>query len=303
MIGSQTEWPAIRLLDACKDVSTDDLIAQAHGCPIFACDCYLRGAEHGEAIIGGFRIGAIINIDHHAPTERMAQQISSANLALDWVRANGAAPPQADVFITHTDCDSVLSSGIIRGLIEPLDEFGAAALTADHTGEKNDIADVLQALDSARDLGCSLRNLNLLLRGQPLEPLASNALSIRRQKRDRARRLIEGSRFRCDGGLCWGVLEDTIDGEFLPSLLPDASLILSISPSVRPEQWDIKLRLGNAAPAGLNLQTLGVTSFDSAYGGRWNAGSNKRGGGTALFPEQYADGILNLLEKWTAAQS
>ena len=51
----------------------------------------------------------------------------------------------------------------------------------------------------------------------------------------------------------------------------------------------MKVRLGAGAPQGMTLQGLGIETFDPAYGGRWNAGSNKRGGGTTLQPAQYAE--------------
>jgi hypothetical protein len=38
-----------------------------------------------------------------------------------------------------------------------------------------------------------------------------------------------------------------------------------------------RIRLGPKAPEGLSLHKLGVSDFDPYYGGRFNAGSNKRG--------------------------
>jgi hypothetical protein len=58
----------------------------------------------------------------------------------------------------------------------------------------------------------------------------------------------------------------------------------------------MKLRLGLAAPPGLTLQRLGVQAFDPRYGGRWNAGSNKRGGGTDIPPERYAQLVADRLQ-------
>ena len=84
----------------------------------------------------------------------MARPVSSANLALDWRAASANTPTesrkaaeQAVVVINHTDCDSILSSGIVSGLLDALPAYGRAALAADHTGEENAIADTLQALE------------------------------------------------------------------------------------------------------------------------------------------------------------
>jgi hypothetical protein len=89
-------------------------------------------------------------------------------------------------------------------------------------------------------------------------------------------------------------LDEAIDGEFFPASLPDASVILMASRRPKQEEgWNIKLRLGNAAPDGFNLHTLKLEEFDPKYGGRWNAGSNKRGGGTRLATEQYARRIAD----------
>ena len=38
---------------------------------IYVCDFYVTGAEQGIPEPGGFRIGRILNVDHHAPHPRM----------------------------------------------------------------------------------------------------------------------------------------------------------------------------------------------------------------------------------------
>jgi hypothetical protein len=58
--------------------------------------------------------------------------------------------------------------------------------------------------------------------------------------------------------------------------------VLATPHCVHPDRLEIKLRLGHAAPSGFSLHALGVRDFDAAYGGRWNAGSSRRGGGTKL---------------------
>ena len=56
---------------------------------VFACDCYVSGIENGMEVPGGYQLGRVTNVDHHAPTTRMQQVISSANLALEHVSRSG----------------------------------------------------------------------------------------------------------------------------------------------------------------------------------------------------------------------
>ena len=263
---------------------------------VIACDCLVTGAGTWP-----FRDGAYVNdrfvcIDHHQDDPRMHRFVSSANLAVEWVRARHGPRPDDLVVITHTDCDSVLSSGIVSGRLEPKPEYEDAAIAADHTGAKNAIADLLQSLDSCRDHEVSLRNLSLLERGQALDPAAQQALANRTRKREVAAHAVETGRIQLDGLLAFGVLDESIDGEFFPALLPKAMVILTAAPH-RPKPWVMKLRLGTAAPPGMTLQRLGIQELDPAYGGRWNAGSNKRGGGTEMSPEVYARAVADRLRR------
>lgn len=54
----------------------------------------------------------------------------------------------AVLIIDHLDRDSILSSGILLGRLPPDPRLSEAAITADHTGAENDIADLLQGLDA-----------------------------------------------------------------------------------------------------------------------------------------------------------
>jgi hypothetical protein len=119
----------------------------------------VSGAERWDSVPGGYADGRIVNVDHHAPTSRMAQPISSTNLALERVRAVGLPSGDTRLVITHTDCDSVLTAGILSGRLDAEDRYGDAAIAADHTGEPNEIADLLQALDGRRDVELSLASL------------------------------------------------------------------------------------------------------------------------------------------------
>ncbi len=40
-----------------------------------------------------------------------------------------------------------------------------------------------------------------------------------------------------------------------------------------------------------------MQAVDSNYGGRWNAGSNKRGGGSAVDPETYISSVIERVKE------
>lgn len=257
---------------------------------VWACDFYVSGIEDGAEVPGGYRLGRLTNIDHHAPGARMAKRVSSATLARLQVLALGVPPAGDVVVVNHTDCDSVLSSGIMSGRLEPLMEFSDAAIAADHTGAANPIADLLQALDSRKDLDLSFAALERLLAGEAQPAEVVKALGKRLAKREKAREMVAAGTLQRIGGLYWGVLDDAVDGELFPALLPDATAIMLASPFPgKPGWWEVKVRLGLAAPEGLWLNRLQIDGFDPSYGGRWNAGSNKRRDGTELAPEAYAE--------------
>jgi hypothetical protein len=284
------------LLESNNVTLPETVLAVAPSGTVYACDFYVTGAEDGAEMVGGYRLGRLVNVDHHAPTDRMARPVSSANLAIAHVGVFGVAGPGDSVVVNHTDCDSVLSSAILIGELAPEARFGNAAVAADHTGAENKIADLLQALDHSRDRDLSLRNLRLLLAERPVEPAAEAALADRRRKRERAKQAVADGKFRRLGGLAWAELDEAIDGEFFPALLPQAIVILVASPRRGcPGRWETKLRLGMAAPEGLSLHHLDLLVLDPHYGGRWNAGSNRRGGGTEMRPERYAEELARRL--------
>jgi hypothetical protein len=275
----------IHLLSERPNVAADDLLA-LHAGPVIACDCYVVGAEEWAVVPGGFARGRLVNVDHHAPVAQMARAVSSANLALERVRVLGAAPHDAMIVITHTDCDSVLSAAIMAGRLPPDDRYGAAALAADHTGDVNLIADLLQAVDRRRDFEGSLA---LLARHESGADVVA-ALERRMAERALAAQCVREGRVAMTGALAVVRVHESVDGEFFAPLLPDAMVIAQFKPhDADPARFEVKLRLGRAAPAGVTLHALGVSAFDPAYGGRWNAGSNRRGGGTAWSVDEYVE--------------
>src|SRR5690606_31659161 len=222
----------------------------------------------------------------------------------------------AVVAVNHVDCDSVLSSAILAGHLDPHPSFGDAAIAADHTGDENLIADLLQGIDAyftkqtgrpsrtIEDYWFSLKNLDRLLKGgvDRLDHKAREALKARQDKRALAEKLVSRGAFHEAGALRFAVVDEPIEGERFYRLLPDAAVImLANRPSADPPRWQVRLRLGQAAPPGFTLWDLGIREFDPSYGGRWNAGSDRRVDpatgrrGSALDPEEYAARLVERL--------
>lgn len=271
---------------------------------IYACDFKVEGAESFEAVSEALKSGRVWNIDHHANLPANQTHITSTVIATRFLREHQTGP-LSRVVINHTDCDSILSSALMMGLLEPTPEFEVASVHADHTGEPNRIADVLQALDETRrgartddQYLQSIRNLKLLLANRPLELEAAAALASREGDRKKASRIAEGLERRADDSVAYIPLEEEIDGAlFLPFLPWAAVLMISVPHSKVSGHRLLKLRLGPAAPRELSLHHLAIHDFDDAYGGRWNAGSNKRGGGSAISDEVYLRTIISRLDR------
>jgi hypothetical protein len=272
---------------------------------IYACDFYVDGAEHGEIEPGGLRLARILNVDHHAPIARMEDEITSTMLAAQHLNAGGEVDPDGHVVIHHTDCDSMLSSAMMLGILTPDQGLVDASVCADHTGAAHPVADLLQALDDGRggtrtleQYATSLRNLRALLDGQPIEDAAVAALARRAARRAAATALVESGAFEIDAERLVALAESdgSIDSAFFPALLPDVAVIMVVHRR-EDDRWTVKLRLGGRRIPGVTLHTLRVTDWDPAFGGRWNAGSNGRGGGTSMTPREYAKRLrASLLE-------
>ena len=254
--------------------------------PGIFCDFYIQGIElQGQEIVGGYQYNDLVNIDHHAPNERMAQIISSAPLAIAYRAKNGITEGR-HVVINHTDADSILSSGIIAGVLQPDERFAEAAIAADHTGRENEIADLLQPLAGFKDPALSFRNLECLLQGKPLETAAEKACARRRENRKVCVRVAGG--FTQRGRVCFLEGQHFEEVELFLPLFPEAEIFLIHYPSQIQGRNEVRIRLGPAAPKGLWLNKLGLPNF----GGRWNAGSSRRSEKTTLTAEKYAD-IIN----------
>ena len=206
-------------------------------------------------------------------------------------------------------CDSVLSSGIVSGELPPDPRLGLAAIAADHTGEANVLADMLQELDNIRSVslradpqsaleesGSSYLRYShdlvqqYLERGEDgLDERALNAIAQRKRKRGAAREAVSRGDFTMLSGVAFATLSEKLDGELFPALLPDAQVILMSTSRDGLSRWESKIWLGLASPEGSSLHDLNIREFDSAFGGRWNAGSNRRNGGSSIAPKEYAE--------------
>jgi hypothetical protein len=268
--------------------------------PAVVVDCYIKNAETWTPTDWGWQTRVeqrtVFNIDHHAQDQRFFRQISSGHLAIKYLQAHGVLPDGVPALINHTDCDSILSAAILTGLLPPEAKFGNAVLAADHTGEPNSIADLLQALDPMRDVEFSLRNLNLLLQEAALEEAAIKLVEKRARERAFASWLVGAGRFRLIGSVAVAKLsaEESIASEFLPGLLPAARIIIAASPMPNGK-WETKVRLGSAAKMDETLFSVPISRFEPAFGGRWNAGSTKRSGGSEVDPFVFAEQLAEEL--------
>ena len=64
----------IRLLSQRPEVFAPELLSLYDG-PVITADCYVVGAESWNEVTGGYEHGRILNVDHHAPTQRMQREI------------------------------------------------------------------------------------------------------------------------------------------------------------------------------------------------------------------------------------
>lgn len=230
----------------------------------------------------------VYSYDHHGPDPRMEKpDVCSTSLAREVMLRRKSSFDI--VYVTHTDTDSILSSFILltgntdKQLVE-------AAIAADHTGEQNDIADVLQACMDLRDVEFSYGCLHAILCDRPLPEEAKRRLKVRINDRMRAIQYIkEGIIDHLGNGVYGGRFEEMLPGELLPGLIPNARAIILVS-NLKPGIKEIKVRAGLKYPPGKSLNELGLPG----YCGRWNAGSTKRYGGT---PESEVDGFIADLVK------
>lgn len=282
-------------------MTTDFLVLSDTRSALFSSDGRLAGFLCDEGVI---------SIDHHVPDEPLVQRhISSTNMAIAYVETFGPWGTESPVMGTHKDADSILSAGILAGLLEPIQIFGEAAIEADHRGGENSIADLLQSLrdrgdetDITDSLACLI---TLLTQGERYLPdYAKQALLTRRRQRAQLQRLVETGAFaHVENGVYYAELPERINGELLPALLSKASVIVVAYPLAegkkteeqrrnRTPVFEVKTRTGTMFPEGRSLQEFDLPH----WGGRWNAGSTGRQGGTAD-PKAFASLVAERLTR------
>lgn len=275
--------------------------------PITFCDAYIEGIELGEEHEWGYSLNQIRNVDHHAPRPIMRRFISSGVQAGILVALEGTVPEDQPVVINHTDCDSIISSATMRGLIPPHPAFCEAVICADHTAAPNRIAEVLQALEPAQNLALSLHSLAALLLHKELPAATRPYLERSEREQQTALDAVQNKRFIEREGVVLVQTPIPVESSFVGRHFPHALAVINTYP--RPIQpsgsekilWDVKLRLGADAPQGFSLDTIGIKDLDPQFGGRWNAGSTSRSGGTYITGERYMNHIIEQLRAFNAA--
>ncbi len=285
---------------------------------LFALDFPLKVTEETQDVrdSSGTLLGlrdpgtAVTNLDHHMERPEMRRRVSTVDLAAAYVLEHGPVTEDA-IVIHHTDPDSVGSSVILAGceailgtdavrkhpqIIEVLVKAGNSA---DHTGEENEIADLLGAIEEKRHYAYSIEQLQHLLLGEVLDPQAVELMRKRRAEREAARNFVEKGGLEDVGdGVMYARFDEDVRAEFFPSLLPHAKAFVLASP-IGANLWQIKTRSGLALSPQVALNKLALPYT----GGRWNATATKRSGGwQGENPRDYALMIKNKLSASSIAE-
>lgn len=232
---------------------------------ICVCDFYLEKSENAKILPEGANIcDDVLSIDHHAPIEAFMDFVTSTSFACRYVLAHNHLSADWFIVINHVDTDSLLSATIMSGILSPDDMYVSAAIAADHTGAESVIGDVLQSLEDENDLELSM---GILLK------LVNKRLEVRKN----LARLKDTFQTRGDVVFC--EIDKKIDAGLLPSIFPDKKMVAVAWPMTGESQgrWGIKVRLCSSVER-ISLNSLGLPNT----GGRWNAISTTRDGGTTL---------------------
>lgn len=246
--------------------------------PLFGLDFLMEFPQRSErveadGILLGFRYGDVASIDHHTPVPEMERIISTTPLAQLYTKTYGVIPADTKIIINHLDTDSVLSALIIAGLL-PQDDprWWDAARAADHTGEENVIADLLNGIEHKRDMEFSLSCLYQFLKNGEISPEAAIMMKERRDERELVLSLGNIELQDAGNGIYYYCGEKMLRSEFFPVARPDGLAFVVASPSKFGVGYDYKVRAGLRFPQGIALNRIGLPGF----GGRWNAGGTLR---------------------------
>ena len=244
---------------------------------ICVCDFYVSGSEDGEIDENGVTsYSDLLVVDHHIPAPcYVSWKITSTVIANKFVSINGPLTDEYVIVVNHTDTDSLLSALLMSGKIEPNIEYEKAAIAADHTGEENIISDLLQSLEDSRELKTSIEEL--------LSPTKDLEITKERHLiRSKLKELVPD--FTVNNGIASITMDKKIDAGLLPGLFPNVKAIMVASPMPDGSKgkWRIRVRLGSSSE-NIELNKLNLPDT----GGRWNAISTSRNGGTNTEPEDY----------------
>lgn len=279
---------------------------------IYACDFCIEGIETFEKE-GYFEEGKVVNIDHHSESPNYKRHVSSANLAIKYIENHPDFLQGSRALTHHTDCDSVLSTALMSGIIPPDERFGIAAIAADHTGMPNEIADVLQALkdgsdgesgekstpeNNKRKYLYSLEQLQNLLIGKELDGKAQELYQKRLEERELLRNMMSEGRFKVvgeDGDVVYLESEqEKFDATLLIGLFPLAKIIFTARQS-DDGKTIANVRLGLAASPSADVRDI-MNAIHEPFGGRWNAGANRRMGGSDSSAKNIADKVVDYFQ-------
>lgn len=279
---------------------------------LYACDFSIDGIEEFEKE-GYFERDGIVNIDHHSESPNYKKYISSANLAMEYIKNHPDFLIGSRALTHHTDCDSVLSSALMSGILLPEERFGDAVIAADHTGEANEIADLLQALKDGpsgevkekstaeknkEKYLYALRQLQKFLTGEELDEEARKLYEKRLKERLFLQEIIRRGDLKYSGAnnevAYLETDQEKFDATLLVGLLPNAKIIFTARKGV-DDKTIINVRLGRAIKPGTDLRDI-MDNANEPFGGRWNAGANKRKGGSISTPAEIAKKITSVLE-------
>lgn len=259
------QYQNIYLLSKQPKNSVGEIKSLFPGRNICVCDFYLENSENAKFLPEGASVcDDVLSIDHHAPIEAFMDFVTSTSFACRYVLAYKHLSADWCIVINHVDTDSLLSATIMSGILPPDDMYVSAAIAADHTGEENVIGDVLQAMEDESDLELSM---GILLK------LVNKRLEVRKN----LARLKDT--FQTLGDIVFCEIDRKIDAGLLPSIFPDKKVVAVAWPMIGAclGRWGIKVRLCSSGER-ISLNSLGLPHT----GGRWNAVSTTRDGGTTL---------------------
>lgn len=233
----------------------------------------------------------LINLDHHSDHIQFEAAVSTAIQCNIFNQSRNRQNKSNELAIlSHTDCDSILS---LVALSNPnlhfqfKIAFAHAVISADHMGNENLIADVLQSIEKLRDVNQSVEVLKSLLSGKSISDLPTDIqerYAVRKGQREIAQAMVQEGLFSHAGsGVYFVESEKSIPTEIFPQYFNQAGinakviLIGSKSPDY-VGKYKIAVRAGLALPSEVSLlkisDELSLRKF--GFGGRNRAGNTGR---------------------------